>query len=221
MDLQRTSADLCHACNAGTEPERTTGYRRLGEILHRVAWQHVAHDARLHPLAEEAMQESLVIVWRHLAAGRGPEPAAFVAWATVIVVNKVREAVRRLEPTTRGRPTLRVALSRQVRLDAPDERTGELLSEHLAQDGGDMDESLAYQELCALVAGIQDMPEISDQSRTVLLRGYIEGLSDAELAEQLATSRANVHVIRCRDLARLRNVPAFMAQLRQLRGEEA
>lgn len=219
MDLERLSRELHAACQATTEPEQTAGYRRLGEILHRVAWRHVTHDPRLHPLAEEAMQESLEIVWRHLAAGRGPEPAVFVAWATVIVVNKVREGVRRLEPSTRGRPTLRVALSRQVSLDAPNARGGEPMAELLSGDTPDMDEGLAYQELCALIAHIRDMTEISEQSRTVLLRGYIEGLDDAELAGVLATSRANVHVIRCRDLARLRAVPAFMARLRQLRGD--
>ena len=50
-------------------------------------------------------------------------------------------------------------------------------------------------------------------SRRVLLEGYIGGLDDDELAASLGTSRANVHVIRHRDLAKLRRVDDYMRRL--------
>jgi RNA polymerase sigma factor (sigma-70 family) len=216
VDLHLESNELYHACRAEDEPARTEAYQRLGRLLYRVAWQRVAHDPPLHPLAEEAMQESLEQVWRHLDAGTGPAPESFIAWAITILINKVREGRRRLEPVGHSRPTRRVALSRQVSLDASTEPTGEALGDRLAAEAEAMDEGLAYQELQALVAEIRHLEALSLPSRTVLLRGYIEGLDDEELARLLRTSRANVHVIRSRDLAKLRNLPDFMARLERL-----
>jgi RNA polymerase sigma factor (sigma-70 family) len=218
MDVVRESVQLYRAC-VGDEPGRTDGYRRLGRLLYRVAWSRVAHDAALHGLAEEAMQESLERVWRQLSAGQGPAPEAFIAWATAIVVNKVREGVRRLEPVGHSRPTRRVALSRQVSLDAPSDTAGEPLGERLPGAEAPLDEALHYRELQALLAEIRTLEGLSEPSRTVLLRGYLEGLDDGELAALLDTSRPNVHVIRCRDLAKLRAAPAFIERLRALRGE--
>jgi RNA polymerase sigma factor (sigma-70 family) len=219
MDVPSVAAELYQACRASTEPQRTEAYQRLGRLLYRVAWQRVRHDPQLYPLAEEAMQETLAIVWQRLSADQGPAPEAFVAWASAIVVNKVREGVRRLEPTSHARRTLRVALSRQVSLDAPTEPTGEALGERLAdRAGSDMDVALEYGELQTLIAEIQGMDELSEPSKVVLLRGFIEGMDDTELAELLDTSRSNVHVIRCRDLVKLRAVAPFMARLRGLYG---
>jgi transcriptional regulator len=50
----------------------------------------------------------------------------------------------------------------------------------------------------------------------VLARGFLEGVEDEELADLLGTTRANVHVIRCRDLAKLREDESFLAQLSEL-----
>jgi len=219
MDFHAESLDLYHGCRSGRERERTAAFERLGQLLYRVAWSRVQHDPRVHGVAEEATQESLAIVWQHLAADQGPEPGSFIAWASAIVVNKVRENLRRLEPAARSRRTLRVALSRQVSLDAPTEPTGESLGDRLVgSDETAMDDTLAYREIHALVAEIHGLASLSEPSKMVLLKGYIEGLDDAELAARLGTSRGNVHVIRCRDLARLRSEPAFMARLRGLYG---
>ncbi len=219
MDTHAESLALYRACRSHAEPERTEGLERLGEILYRVAWSRVQADPALHDLAEEAMQDSLAIVWRHLSAGRGPEPATFIAWAITIVVNKVREGVRRLEPSSRSRPTRRVPLSRQVSLDAGAEASEAPLGERLAAADDEMDEALRYEALHGLLAEIATMEALSEASRRVLLLGFIEGLDDGELADLLGTSRANVHVIRCRDLARLRDQPEYMERLRKVMGD--
>jgi RNA polymerase sigma factor (sigma-70 family) len=219
MHIAEESAALHRACRDDVEPARTEAYQRLGGILYRVAWQRLAHDPALRPLAEEAMQESLEQVWRHLAAGTGPAPESFLAWSTTILVNKVREGLRRLEPVGQHRPTRRVARSRQVSLDAA-EPGEEALADRLAAPSSPADEALAYQELQDLVYGIRDLDALSLPSRIVLLRGYVEGLDDEELARVLRTTRANVHVIRSRDLAKLRQDPAFMDRLRALTFED-
>ena len=60
---------------------------------------------------------------------------------------------------------------------------------------------------------VRESRDLSEASRTVLIKGYLEGWDDAELAEHLGTTRGNVHVLRCRGLARLRAHGAFMDQL--------
>jgi RNA polymerase sigma factor (sigma-70 family) len=208
---------LLKACCSRSPPEQAEAFARLGRRLYEVAWRQVRGDPRLEHLAEDCAQEALVTIWRRLEAGQGPERAAsFLHWAAVIVTNKVREEIRRLDPTPAARPARRVALRLQTSLDAGAGDQKLPLAETLADDQAGPEAALRQRELLDLLAEIRTTTAISDASRTVLLKGYIEGWDDAELAAHLGTTRANVHVIRCRDLARLRDLPAFMQQLRRL-----
>ena len=74
---------------------------------------------------------------------------------------------------------------------------------------------MAYAEIHALLGEIRSIASVSERSRTVLLRGFLEGWEDEELAEHLGTNKRNVHVIRCRDLAKLRQDAAYMRRLRR------
>ena len=221
IDAERSSR-LHATCLSRSAREQRAGYERLGRLLHDIAWRRVAGDPRLHHLAEESMQEALLTIWRALEAGRGPDaPERFVGWAATIVLNKVREGVRRLEPRGRAGRTKRVALSRQRSLDRPPRPGESSLAERLAAEESEdpIEAAATYAEIRDLVAEITRVETVSERSRTVLLRGYVEGWDDAALADHLNTSRANVHVIRSRDLAKLREAGDYMDRLRALYGE--
>jgi RNA polymerase sigma factor (sigma-70 family) len=215
MDASDARA-LYTACQSTDLRQRDPAFRQLGRLLYPIAWRRVQGDPRLHHLAEDCTQETLVTVWRHLEAGRGPDrPESFFSWSATIVVNKVREELRRLNPTPEVRRSKRIALCRLVSLDAPPAEGEPALAETTPDDAPSAEEVAAYHEIRDLVREIGTIQDISESSRTVLMKGFIEGCDDAELAEHLQTSKTNVHVIRCRDLAKLRAAPGFVERLRQ------
>lgn len=208
------SAQLLARCQAARLPQREAAFEELGRLLYAVAWRRVAGRPELEHLAEDCMQEALLIVWQRLEAGQGPmAPERFIGWCVTILLNKLREHLRRLEP--RGLPgrTMRVGLSRLTSLDAPVGEDGGSLGQRLGDGTDDLETQQAYREIQALVREIGRIDAISEASRRVLLEGYIGGLDDDELAASLGTSRANVHVIRHRDLAKLRRFDDYMRRL--------
>lgn len=212
------AAALHDACRDADPRVRAEAFRRLGQLLYRLVWPRVRERPDLHGLAEDAAQEALVTVWRQLEAGRGPEERErFVGWAARIAVNKLLDGLRRIEPEGAPERTRRVAASRQVSLDAAagDDARAATLGERLADaDAPPADAGAFARGLRDVLWRIRDVSSVSERSRTVLLLGYLEDWDDAELAEHLGTTRANVHVIRCRDLAKLRGDAAFMRALR-------
>jgi RNA polymerase sigma factor (sigma-70 family) len=214
---QEDSRALHAACQSPRESEQAAAYQQLGRLLYEIAWRRIGGDPRLEHLAADCMQESLLVIWRKLQAGQGPrEPERFVGWSAAILINKLREALRRLEPKPAVRRAKRVALSQLSSLDAPLGRDdGPSLAQRLPADHEDPDSRQGHAELRALIAEIAEIDAISEQSRIVLLRGFIEGMDDDELAALLETSKANVHVIRCRDLAKLRLAGDYLDRLRE------
>lgn len=208
---------LLRACQSGAEPDRAEAYQQLGEILYRALVPRAGRDPRTRHLAADAAQEAIVTVWQHLDAGRGPSrPASFVSWSVRIAINKLRDAQRRLEPHARTRVSKRVGLSRQVRIDADPGDEGHALAERLPDSAAaDVASGPQRDELREAILGLQGLSVISENSKTVLLLGYLCDWEDEELAAHLDTSKNNVHVIRCRDLAKLRDDEAFLARLRR------
>ncbi len=211
------SSELYDRCQSGDLPDQEAAYQALGRLLHASLWRRVAGRPELHHLAAECTQESLLVIWQKLDAGRGPrEPERFVAWSVVIAINKLREALRRLEPRAKVRRSRRIGLSRLSSLDAPTGPEGSSLGSRLPLEAPGPEDAGDQQALQALIAEIASIDAISEASRTVLLQGYLGGLSDEELAALLNTSRGNVHVIRHRDLAKLRDLTSYLDRLRAL-----
>jgi len=210
------AAALLAACQDADPATREDAYRQLGRVLYRLAYARVHDRPDLHGAAEDAAQEALVAVWRQLEAGRGPDaPERFVGWAARIAINRLLDVLRRLEPEGAPGRTLRVAQSRQQSLDAEPE-AGRSLAERLADPEGEANVDRVHAGAVREVLWrIRDVASVSERSRIVLLQGYLGDLDDAELAELLRTTRANVHVIRCRDLAKLRADEGFVGALRE------
>jgi RNA polymerase sigma factor (sigma-70 family) len=208
---------LLLSCRSGSEPDRAEAYQQLGEILYRALVPRAGRDPRTRHLAADAAQEALVTVWQHLDAGRGPSrPSSFVSWSVRIAINKLRDAQRRLEPQAKTRVSKRVGLSRQVRIDADTGDEGHALAERLADRAAtEAASGPERDDLREAIMGLQGLTVISENSKTVLLLGYLCDWEDEELAAHLGTTKSNVHVIRCRDLGKLRNDQAFLRRLRR------
>jgi len=216
MDLERESRALYEASRSASPEQRGAALESLGQHLYRALWPRVKGDPRLEHLAADCAQDALVTIWQQILGGRGPDlPERFLSWSARIAMNKLLDELRKLEPSPRVQRSKRVALSRQLSLDATDAPDGRPLADRLRDDGEPgAEERLAYAEMHALLSEIHGIRDVSEQSRTVLMKGYLEGWDDHELAEHLDTSQRNVHVIRCRDLAKLRRNSDFMARLR-------
>lgn len=218
MRLRADSEALHARCSAQDPVERRAGLQELGRLLYRITWARVKDQPSLRGSAEDAVQEALVTIHGKLVEGEGPQPGSFVSWSARIAVNKLLDEIRRLEPRSGPGRSKRVARSRQESLDAPRDEDGQPLGESLADPRSqEADDALAAGELRALLMEIRDIEAVSEQSRTVLLYGFLGEEDDAALAARLDTSRPNVHVIRCRDLAKLRDDESFMRRLGELR----
>lgn len=189
----------------------------LGRWLYRALWRHVQGDPRLDHLAADCAQDALVTIWRQLQDGRGPDqPESFIGWSVRIATNKLVDELRKLEPSPRVNRSKRVALSQQVRLDEAESPDGRSLAERITDTAAPaLEDRMAYVELHALLGEIHRIRAVSANSKTVLLKGFLEGWDDDELADHLGTTARNVHVIRCRDLAKLRQEGDFMGRLRR------
>jgi RNA polymerase sigma factor (sigma-70 family) len=214
-------AALLEACRSAPPAERAAAYQDLGRRMYRLLWPRVRHDPALVNLAEDSVQDALVKVWRALEAGRGPDhPDRFVSWAGRVAANTLVSELRKVDPSADVARPKRVGLRRQDSLEAAlDPETGP--SREPADTGAGPEEQAEGRQLAEVLVEIHDLSAVSAASRTVLLRGYLAEWDDDELAEHLGVTRANVHVIRCRDLAKLRADEGYMARLRAAAGRSA
>lgn len=215
----RDPAAWLAACRAG-EPE---AWRALGRLLQRVARSRLRGTADRDALAEDCAQDALLGIWRRLERGAGPEPERFVAFAAATVVHKVYDALRRrgtlpsgprdAAPERRKRVPPERLESLEARLEATSGPARALPDNAALAPEAAAEARAAFE---ALAAELARHPRLSEASREVLGRGFLEEQDDAELAQVLGTSRGNVHVIRSRNLAKLRGDEALMARLRAL-----
>ncbi len=223
---------LYQACRSTDTQERTDAYQQLGEFLLRVAHSRLRSKPDLHPRAQECVQEALVTVWQKLEASDGPDdPERFLSWSASIVIYKVYDMLRRLGyPTSSGSPEDSDAAEEAIRRKkrVPKERQ-ESLEQFISYDDGTgvprgerlpdpetvnpEDHIVDQDSLIELLLGIRDHERLSDDSKEVLMRGFLAGDTDDELAGRLDTSKSNVYVIRSRDLSKLREDDEFMTQL--------
>lgn len=223
--------ELYETCRREGTPEQAAAFQTLGRYLYRVAWHLVSSRPALHDLPEEATQEALVTIWQNLSTLEDPD--RFLPWASRVVVNKLYDALRRLgitteeeSPAASGQPG--VGGSRRRRI--PPSLT-ESLDAAWREEGGPValpaDAAAAEGEAIYankerrqwLLETIAHHPNLSDNSKLVLLRGYLWDWDDGQLAALLNTPRSNVHTIRSRDLAALRADETFHRRLRDYLGE--
>ena len=213
---------LYDACRAGG-PAQAEAFQTLGRYLYQVAYNLVRSRAQLYDLAEECSQEALVTIWQSLDGVDDPD--RFLGWAARVVINKVYDACRRLGVGLGGEQTAedaaaqaarrrRVPLGKQNSLDEIRESGGQLLDVVADLFEATPEARFARREMLDLLTeGIARHPGLSDQSKIVLIRGFLNDWDDGMLAATLKTTRSNVHTIRSRDLGHLRDDPTFLRLL--------
>jgi len=225
MTGELNGRELYEACRREGTPEQAVAFQTLGRYLHRVAWHLVSSRPALRALPEEATQEALVTIWQNLATLEDPE--RFLPWASRVVVNKVYDALRRLgiateeeasaapgQPGVGGSRRRRIPPSLTESLDASWQEEGGPVALPADAAAAEGDAIYADKERRQwLLATIAHHPNLSDNSKIVLLRGYLWDWDDGQLAALLKTPRSNVHTIRSRDLAALRADDAFRRRL--------
>jgi RNA polymerase sigma-70 factor (ECF subfamily) len=89
---ERCNEDWVHILASDGSPEQQHAFEALSHHLFRVAWGYLARQERTE-LAEDCVQDALVIIFRDLARFRGE--SRFVTYATGITLNKCREELRK------------------------------------------------------------------------------------------------------------------------------
>jgi RNA polymerase sigma factor (sigma-70 family) len=174
--LTAYSARLYQACSEPGEA-REKAYTDLYRYLMRLALKSGPPE-----MAEDAAQEALSRLPVRLAYCRGPE--TFLSFAAFELLH----ALDRLRPPKGEQPPE----------DMPDIVDGAPTPEQEAVTAA---EAGAVLECLRRLA--QSNPRASKQLAAVLMK-YYDGLDDREIAEQLGTTVAHVHVLRSRGLAKLR-----------------
>jgi RNA polymerase sigma factor (sigma-70 family) len=213
---------LYDACRAGGQAQ-VEAFQMLGRYLYQVAYNQVRDRAQLHDLAEDCSQEALITVWQSLDGVEDPD--RFLSWAARVVINKVYDSCRRLGVGLGGEQAgadaaaqiarrRRVPLGRQNSLDEIRDSGGQL-QDIVADIPEELpDARFSRRELIELLTdSVARHPALSEQSKIVLIRGFLNDWDDGMLAEALHTTRSNIHTIRSRDLDHLRGDATFLRLL--------
>jgi RNA polymerase sigma factor (sigma-70 family) len=224
MRDDQDARQLYQRCISNDPAALRVAWADLGAFLLSVTRSRLRSKPELVGMDEDCAQEALLAAWRKLEAGNGPQPERFLSWAATIAIHKTYDALRRrgyrlgereadAAPGRRKRipPALLASLEALTGADDPTTAPLRLADERAIDPEDKAGRSEAFARL-ALELGRH--PKLSDASRTVLGEGFLGDQEDDELARMLATSRANVQVIRSRNLTKLRTDAPLLERLR-------
>jgi RNA polymerase sigma-70 factor (ECF subfamily) len=173
---ERTDEELLEAVAAGDEEALGALYDRFGRVAYGVALRILRDRA----LAEDAVQEAFLALWRSAERYR-QERAKPATWILTLVHRRAVDLVRR-----------------------EDRRRGEPLDEAPEPAGGTVPEEASLRERRASVqAALQELP--ADQ-RQALELAYYGGYTQSELAERLGVPLGTVKSRMFAGLTRLREL---------------
>jgi RNA polymerase sigma-70 factor (ECF subfamily) len=175
VDDATDEAGLIAACATGDEQALAVLYDRLARVAYGLALRIVRDPA----LAEDAVQEAFLAVWRGAGSYTRARGTA-TTWVLALVHHKAVDLVRR-EEARPADPT--AGLPDRV---ASGDVAGDVLAAH---DRGVIAHALAT---------------LSAQHRTVLELAYLDGLSQSEVAERLGEPLGTIKSRTHAALARLR-----------------
>jgi len=187
--------DLLAAARAGNHEARGTllsHYRRHLELLART---HISQRLQGKADAADLVQETCLQAHRHFAGFRGRSEAEFVGWLRSILKRLLANHARHyLETRQRN-----ARLERTIAAPLDDHSTAGC--EPVATNSSPSEEALRHEAELRLHAAIEQLP--SDYRRVIVLRN-VEGLSYADVAQQMGRSVDGVQKLWIRSLAQLR-----------------
>ena len=150
---------------------------------------------------EDCVQTALRIIWKAMQEGKGPNhPGSFLSWATKVATNRCID-----------------------RLRYEKRRPAEAISDEVAESVGKIDLNLDHQILLdekkiELLTSLRRRSTLSEDSKIVVIEGFLFEKTDEEIAEMLSHSTgkervvrpSNVRVIRHRNLDKLRHDTDFI-----------
>ncbi len=194
---------LCEACRSSETSRRDLGFENLKFYLEEVlARAFKSTWWWTDDLKAETLQQTLVEIFNVLRRGtEGPsQPAAFLKWARVILFRQLSRCFRQVQRAD------------WLSLDAQDEA---VLSTLVDEDDVDPLDTVLHiefqEELKKVISTLKN-----EQYREVLLKTFLAGLEESELAANWQVRVRDIYLWRCRALQALRKQPGVVQALRQL-----
>jgi RNA polymerase sigma-70 factor (ECF subfamily) len=172
----RTDEEILEAIANGDDQGLADLYDRFGRIAYGLAYRVLRDQA----LAEDAVQEAFLAIWRS-ADGYRRERAKPSTWILTLVHRRAVDLVRR-EDRRRGEP-----------LDEAPEAAGPSVPE----------EAALREKRTAVQAALQELP---DDQRQALELAYYGGFTQSELAERLGVPLGTIKSRMFAGLTRLREL---------------
>lgn len=233
MDLHEykaASSYLYEICASADQATRDDGY---AELLNWLMYHARKLASRYNVvgreyLVDECCANAIVSIIKHFGQCRGAD--SFLGWCRQTLRNEYlaileHEGFYCPRPHQEDADALRESRTYHARpanmtsLDEPQDDNSDNPRAESIQDIGAGTEGPALSEMWIrwVLKQLADTPYMTDQSKRVLLDGYLRQLDDEELGRALHVTRKNITVIRARDRASLkRNDPKLVAEIGRL-----
>lgn len=214
IDTQHRSISLTSNCDSRTLytlctsqdlVKRQEGFRRLGGCLLPVARNQLNEEYFDLAIVQDCVQDALKIIWKQLKEAGGPQsPAAFFIYAVRITrhrcIDRYRYERRRITDALSDEDDNGIQHTSALGITQPPTPEQYLLSQEM---------------LILLIQRIDSHSKLSDKAKRVLIEGFLYEKTDAELAQALSTTKANIRLIRHRALQILRADDEFLNTFRE------
>ncbi|HEY7180968.1 MAG TPA: sigma-70 family RNA polymerase sigma factor [Blastocatellia bacterium] len=191
MEQPTSTYDLIARIEQGDDSAFTPLFEKYQKRLALLIHYKLGHELRRLADVEDVLQETFLEAFRDINRFRYEKPGAFLSWLSRIADHVIADAAR-----FHGRQKRRAELVRFRSVgtpDGPDPADGATPSRLLAEKEG----------LQALIQKLDSLPE--DYRRAILL-AKVEGLSNAEMAEQLGRSKEAAALLLHRAIKRFRAI---------------
>jgi RNA polymerase sigma-70 factor (ECF subfamily) len=174
--------------------DRLERFRHYLRLLARV---HLEPGLRCKIDESDLVQDTLLKAYQALDRFHWRSEAELLAWLRAILVNALRDALRRFQADARD-------LYREQSLDARLDESSVRLESMLAQSGlTPGDQAVRQEQLLALAKALAQLP---DDQREALEMKHLQGLTVVQVGEHMGKSRAAVAGLLRRGLDRLREL---------------
>jgi RNA polymerase sigma-70 factor (ECF subfamily) len=191
MEQPTSTYDLLARIERGDENAFTALFEKYQKRLALLIHYKLSHEMRRLADVEDVLQETFLEAFRDLERFRYEKPGAFLSWLSRIADHVIADAAR--FHGRRKRRADHVRFRSEGNPDGPEPMDSATPSRLLAEKEG-------FQ---ALIQKLDSLPE--DYRRAILL-AKVEGLSNAEMAEQLGRSREAAALLLHRAIKRFREI---------------